>query len=142
MRTKHLLGATTLMLAATTAAVPALANGRGGGSPENATPCTLNYIDIDLASRNMSFGVYCPDGGYISVHATVYYQDINSTRTLPDSGSRYVEPGETWTVWTQDNSRENYWGKADVGVLHISQTMCSGPGCPLTLAHLVENDLD
>lgn len=118
----------------------AFANGRGSGE-SNETPCTLNYADVDLASRNMNWGVYCPDGGYISVYGAVFYDDYEggSAIAMPDSGGRYVEPGETWTIWTQDNSRENYWGPADHGVLHISQTMCNGPGCQLVLEYIVEH---
>ncbi len=143
MKIKNIIGAVAVVAVGAAAVVlstPALANGRGSGEV-TATACTITYADIDLASRNMNWGINCPDGGNISVDASVYYQDIDDTRYLPQAGNRYVEPGETWTVWTQDNSRENYWGAADVGVLHISQTMCNGPGCQLPLVHLVENDL-
>jgi hypothetical protein len=110
----------------------AQANGRTEGG--TATPCTANYSDIDLASRSMSWGVYCPEGGTISVDAMVFYGSEPGV-ALPDQGTRYVQPGETWTIWSQDNT---HTGFADHGVLHISQTVCNGPGCQLTLAHKVK----
>ncbi len=109
------------------------ANG-AGGVDQGATACTANYADIDLASRSMSWGVYCPDGGYITADAMVFYGSEPGV-ALPDAGGRYVQPGETWTVWSQDNT---HTGSADHGVLHISQTMCDGPGCQLVLAHEIK----
>lgn len=131
---KHIIAIACTALGALSASslapTPAHANGQGGGSTP-AAPCVANYADIDLASRSMSWGVYCPEGGQIFVDAQVFYG--SELVTLPDAGARTVAPGETWTVWSQDPSR---WGRADHGVLHIVQENGNGPAS--VLAHKVK----
>lgn len=124
------LGALTSAAAWLLSPAPAAADGRGGGGQPPA-PCVATYAAIDLASRSMSWGVYCPEGGNVYVDAQLFYG--SDLETLPDAGARTLIPGETWTVWTQDTTRT---GSADHGVLHIVQEFGSGPAS--VLAHVVK----
>lgn len=94
-------------------------------------PCVATYADIDLASRSMSWGVYCPDGGRVFVDTALFYGNEDFVQ-VPDQGAHVLVPGESWTIWSQDNT---HTGAADHGVLHIVQENGNGP--VTVLAHKV-----
>ncbi|WP_018347536.1 hypothetical protein [Longispora albida] len=95
----------------------------------NSPVCTATYANLDLANRSASWGVTCSADSRIYVDAQLWYDNQTSVN-LPESGSRVVKAGETWTVWTQDNT---HTGAAWHGVLHIVKEN-NGPAT--VLAHV------
>lgn len=93
----------------------------GPWSGSEPAPCESTYADIDLASRSVSVGVVCPDGGVVAVDAEMFYAD--SSFVLNASGNYVVSPGETLTIWSQDESR---LGAAKEGTLLVTQELEGG----------------
>lgn len=94
----------------------------GPWSGSEARACKSTYADIDLASRSVSLGVVCPDGGVVAVDAEMFYAD-DSSAVLDASGNYVVSPGETITFWSQDEAR---LGRAEEGALYVTQELQGG----------------